>query len=67
MFIIKVGEFYVQDVVVAFGGFMSNITLSKEMSKGFTKAGAERIAKMINGTVISMGDVDTFCEEASND
>lgn len=67
MYVVKVGEFYVQDVEVAFGGFTSNITLSKEMVKGFTKEGAERIAKMINGTVISMGDVDTFCEEAKND
>lgn len=57
MFVIKVGDFYVQDVEVAFGGFISNMTLSKEMVKGFTKEGAERIAKMVNGEVISMGDL----------
>ena len=59
MYVIKVGEFYVSDVEVVFGGFVSNITLSKEMMKNFTKEGAERIAKMINGEVIDMGDVVT--------
>ena len=59
MYVIKVGDFYVSDVDVAFGGFTSSITLSKELMKNFTKDGAERIAKMINGEVISMGDVVT--------
>lgn len=59
MYVIKVGEFYVKDVEVAFGGFTSEITLSKEIMRNFTKDGAERIAKMINGEVISMGDVVT--------
>ena len=56
MFVIKVGNYYVKDVDVAFGGFTSDITLSKEIMKGFTKDGAERIAKMINGIVIEMVD-----------
>lgn len=56
MFVIKVGNYYVKDVNVAFGGFTSDITLSKEIMKGFTKDGAERIAKMINGIVIEMAE-----------
>lgn len=56
MFVIKVGNYYVKDVDVAFGGFTSDITLSKEIMKGFTKDGAERIAKMINGIVIEMAE-----------
>lgn len=59
MYVVKVGEFYVKDVEVAFGGFTSEITLSKELMKSFTQEGAERIAKMVNGEVISMGDVVT--------
>lgn len=59
MYVVKVGEFYVKDVEVTFGGFTSEITLSKEMMKNFTKEGANRIAKMINGEVVSMGDVVT--------
>lgn len=56
MFVIKVGNYYVKDVNVAFGGFTSDITLSKEIMKSFTKDGAERIAKMINGKVIEMAE-----------
>lgn len=56
MFVIKVGNYYVKDVDVAFGGFTSDITLSKEIMKGFTKDGAERIAKMVNGKVIEMAE-----------
>ena len=56
MFVIKVGNYYVKDVNVAFGGFTSDITLSKEIMKGFTKDGAERIAKMVNGKVIEMAE-----------
>lgn len=56
MFVIKVGEFYVSDVELAFGGFTSSISLSKELMKMFNKDGAERIAKMVNGEVKEMGD-----------
>ncbi|MBQ6546485.1 MAG: hypothetical protein IJL74_00610 [Bacilli bacterium] len=59
MYVIKVGNYYIKDVEVAFGGFTSEIVLSKEIMKGFTKEGAERIAKMVNGDVISMVDVET--------
>ena len=55
MYAIKVGMFFVSDVNVAFGGFIDTITLSKEKMRNFTKDGAERIAKMINGTVIAIG------------
>ena len=54
MYVVKVGNYYVKNVETAFGGFIGNIVLSKEMSKGFTKDGAERIAKMINGIVVEM-------------
>ncbi len=59
MFVIKVGDFYVKDVETTFGGFVPEITLSKEIMRNFTREGAERIAKMINGEVVSMGDVVT--------
>lgn len=54
MYIVKVGDFYVKDVNVAFGGFISDITLSKEKMRDFTKEGAERVAKMVNGIVMYM-------------
>ncbi len=59
MFVVKVGDFYVKAVDVEFGGYVSGIELSKEIMRNFTKEGAERIAKMVNGEVISMGDVVT--------
>ena len=59
MFVIKVGEYYVKSVDASFGGFINEITLSKEIMRECTKEGAERIAKMVNGEVISMGDVVT--------
>ena len=61
MFVIKVGDYYVKSVEATFGGYVSEIVLSKEIKRGFTKAGAERIAKMINGIVIEM------TEEVTND
>lgn len=54
MYVIKVGEFYVSGVDVAFGGFVEEIILSKKIMRNFTQEGAERIAKMINGEVIAM-------------
>lgn len=59
MYVIKVGEFYVSGIDMAFGGFVEEIMLSKKIMRNFTKDGAERIAKMINGEVIDMGDVET--------
>lgn len=59
MYVVKVGEFYVKDVEVTFGGYTAEITLSKELMKSFTQESAERIAKKVNGEVISMGDVVT--------
>jgi len=61
MYVIKVGEFYVSGVDIAFGGFVEEITLSKKIMRNFNKEGAERIAKMINGEVIEMA------EEVTND
>ncbi len=62
MFVVKVGEYYVKEVQTAFGGFIGNITLSKELMRSFTKEGAERIAKMINGEVIEKAEEVTINE-----
>ena len=59
MYVVKVGEYYIKDVEASFGGFINEITLSKEIMRNFTLEGAERIANMVNGEVISMGDVST--------
>lgn len=59
MYVVKVGDFYIKNVDVAFGGFVESIELSKEIMRNFTEEGAERMAKMVNGEVISMGDVVT--------
>lgn len=59
MYVVKVGDFYIKNVEVAFGGFVESIELSKEIMRNFTEEGAERMAKMVNGEVISMGDVST--------
>ena len=59
MYVVKVGEYYVKNVDVEFGGFISDIVLSKEISRNFKKDGAERIAKLVNGVVINMEEVAT--------
>lgn len=56
MYVVKVGEFYVNGIDVAFGGFVEEISLSKKLMRGFNKEGAERIAKMIKGEVIEMAE-----------
>jgi len=63
MFVIKVGDYYVKDVNVEFGGFIGDITLSKERMRNFKQDGAERVAKMINGEIVKMEEVETFDEE----
>ena len=63
MYVVKVGEYYVKSVDVEFGGFIGEIELSKEIMRNFTEEGAGRIAKMVNGEVIGMGDVVTVDEE----
>ena len=65
MYVIKVGDFYVKVVDVEFGGFVSNIVLSKEIMRNFTKDGAERIAKMVNGEVVCMDNMKTKYEQLS--
>ncbi|MBP5427014.1 MAG: hypothetical protein J6Y29_03880 [Clostridiales bacterium] len=59
MYVVKLGNFYVKSVDVEFGGFIREILLSKEIMRNFTEEGAERIAQMINGEVINIGDVET--------
>lgn len=63
MYVVKVGEFYVKEVDVAFGGFVNEITLSKEIMRNFRQEGAERIAKMVNGETIEMAKETTNIEE----
>ena len=56
MYVVKVGEYYVKSVDVEFGGFISEILLSKEIMRNFTEDGAKRVAEMINGEVISIAE-----------
>lgn len=62
MYVVKVGEYYVNKVETVFGGFIHNIVLSKEVMLNLSKAGAERIAKMVNGTVVEMAEEVTINE-----
>lgn len=61
MYVIKVGEYYVKQVDVAFGGFINDIVLSKEIMKNFKLEGAKRVAELINGEIIEIP------EEVTND
>lgn len=54
MYIVKIGDFYVKEVDVAFGGFINEIILSKEIMHNFNKEVAERIAKMTYGEMIKI-------------
>ena len=56
MYVVKVGDYYVKSIDAEFGGFIGNILLSKEIMRNFTEAGAERIAKMVNGEVIKIAE-----------
>lgn len=56
MYVVKVGDYYVKEVETAFGGFIGNIVLSKEVMRNFTIDGAERIAKLVGGEVKVMKD-----------
>lgn len=51
---VKVGSYYVKSVQVAFGGYIGEIKLSKEVMGHYTKEGANRIAKMLNGEVVEV-------------
>lgn len=61
MYVIKVGDYYVKEVDVAFGGFINDIVLSKEIMKNFKLEGAKRVAELINGEIIEIP------EEVTND
>ena len=56
MYVVKVGDYYVKAVDTEFGGFISDIVLSKEIMRQFTLNGANRIASMINGTIVKITD-----------
>ena len=60
---VKVGSYYVKSVEVAFGGFIGEIKLSKEIQGHYTKEGAKRIANMLNGEVVEVVG-ETTNEEA---
>lgn len=51
---VKVGSYYVKSVQVAFGGYIGEIKLSKEVMGHYTKDGAKRIADMLNGEVVEV-------------
>jgi len=59
MYVVKLGEYYIKDFEVAFGGYLGEIVLSREIQRNFTKEGAERIAQKVNGVVVEIGDVTT--------
>ena len=65
MYVIKVGEYYVKGYVGSSGRMDKaipwQITLSKELMRGYDKETAEKIAKATNGEVIEM------TEEVTND
>lgn len=65
MYVIKVGEYYVKGYVGSSGRMDKSIpwqiTLSKELMRGYDKETAEKIAKATNGEVIEM------TEEVTND
>lgn len=50
-YIVKVGSYYVKSVEMAFGGYIGEIKLSKEIMGHYTKEGANRLAKILNGEV----------------
>lgn len=60
MYVVKVGEYYVQSINVTMGQ-VTEIVLSKEMMRNFRKNTAETLAKLTNGEVIEMA------EEVTND
>jgi hypothetical protein len=62
MYVVKVGDYYVQSINVTMGQ-ITEILLSKEMMRNFIKATAETIAKKTNGEVIKMDNQVTMCEE----
>lgn len=58
MYVVKVGDFYIQKVDVAFGGYVGTVALSKEKMREFaTKSTAERIAKLTGGKVLEIENV----------
>lgn len=66
MYVVKVGDYYVQSINVAMGQ-ITEILLSKEMMRNFIKATAETLAKKTNGEVIKMDNQVTMCEEVINE
>ena len=62
MYIVKVGEYYVRGIDMI-GGYIGEITLSKEIMRNFKKNTAELIAKKVNGEVIEMANQVTMNDE----
>ena len=63
MFVVKVGEYYVRTIDYN----NHDITLSKELMRGFYKQDADKIAKMIYGEVIEIKRQDTMYEVVENE
>lgn len=55
MYVVKIGEYYVQSIDVTIGQ-VAEIVLSKEMMRNFRKNTAETLAKLTNGEVIEMAE-----------
>lgn len=66
MYVVKIGEYYVQSIDVTMGQ-VTEIVLSKEMMRNFRKNTAETLAKLTNGEVIEMANQVTMCEGVTND
>lgn len=66
MYVVKIGEYYVQSIDVTMGQ-VTEIVLSKEMMRNFRKNTAETLAKLTNGEVIEMANQVIMCEGVTND
>lgn len=53
---VKINSYYVSDVIITETGYISEITLSCEVMKAYKKQTAELIARLVNGTVVTMLD-----------
>lgn len=65
MYVVKVGDYYVQSTSI--DRLTSNIMLSKELMRSYDKDTAEKLAKKTNGEVIKMDNQVTMCEEVTNE
>ena len=62
MYVVKIGEYYIQSIDVTMGQ-VTEIVLSKEMMKNFRKNTAETLAKLTNGEIIEITDEVTNADD----